>query len=134
MTGAVHACIGAALGSLTNDESAAFAAGVISHVIADACPHNDCSPAVEAPLVLGALAGIACWKGLDSPEFWGALGGVAPDLEHAFAYVGMMDPDKKAFPTHVDNGKWHGEKGEERWSQLILSAVSLALVALNSRE
>lgn len=135
MLGAVHACIGAGVGSFTGKKSAAFAGGVISHAIADALPHKDLTPELEAPLLLAALAGIVYWKGFDSPEFWGALGGVIPDLEHALAFAGVTSPEQKVFPTHIDHGKFHGdETGDERWSQLILSAVSLALVVLNTSE
>lgn len=134
MLGAVHACIGAGVGSFTDKKSAAFAAGMVSHAIADSLPHRDLSPELEAPLLLGTLAGIAYWKGLDSPEFWGAVGGVAPDFEHALEFAGLIGTEQKAFPTHIDDGKWHGDKSTERWSQLILSAVSLALVVMNTRD
>ncbi len=135
MIGAVHACIGAGVGSLIDNRGGAFAAGVVSHIIADALPHRDLTPEIEAPLLAGAMAAIACWKGLDSPEFWGALGAVAPDFEHALAYVGLIDNDTKFFPTHIDDGKWHGDQnGTERWSQLILGAVSIALASLNTSE
>jgi len=41
----------------------------------------------------------------------------------------------KFFPTHIDDGKWHGDQnGTERWSQLILGAVSIALASLNTSE
>jgi hypothetical protein len=131
--GSVHACIGAGVGSFTDRKCVAFAAGVLSHAVADSLPHRDLAPEHEAPLLLGTLAGIACWKGLDSPEFWGALGGVLPDFEHALVVAGLMGPERRIFPTHIDGGKWHGdESGTERWSQLILIAVSLALVALNT--
>lgn len=135
MLGAVHACIGAGVGSFSDKKSAAFAAGVVSHAVADALPHRDLEPNLEVPLLLGALAGIACWKGVDSPAFWGVVGGVLPDFEHALVAAGLMGPECKIFPTHLDNGKWHGdESGTERWSQVILSIVSLALVELNTQE
>lgn len=131
MLGAVHASIGAGVGSFCKSKSAAFAAGVFSHLVADALPHKDYAPEVEAPLMLGVLAGIAAWKGLDSPEMFGALGGVAPDLEHALALVGAIDPDSKVFPTHITDGKWHGPKNDERWSQLLIAVAALLAVALN---
>lgn len=135
MLGAVHACIGAGVGSFTDKKSAAFAAGVVSHAIADALPHRDLTPEQEAPLLIAALVGIGCWKGFDSPEFWGAMGAVAPDFEHALGYVGLIGDEQKVFPTHIDNGKWHGDQGgTERWSQLILSAISLACVVLNDSD
>lgn len=135
MLGSVHACIGAGVGSFTDEKLVAFAAGVVSHAVADAIPHRDLAPEHEAPLLLGTLAAIAYWKGLDSPEFWGALGGVLPDFEHALVVAGLMGPERVIFPTHIADGKWHGDdSGTERWSQLILSAVSLALVVLNTRD
>lgn len=135
MLGSVHACIGAGAGSFTDKKSVAFAAGVLSHAIADSLPHRDVDPAIDVPLILGVLGGIACWKGLDSPEFWGAVGGVSPDLEHALVMAGLMSPEREIFPTHIDGGKWHGdESGTERWSQLILSVVSIVLIALNDRD
>lgn len=134
MTGAVHASIGAGIGSFFKSKTAAFAAGMISHLVADALPHKDYPPAVEAPLLLGAIGGIAAWKGLDSPEFWGALGAVAPDLEHALLVAGVIDAEHEVFPTHIGEGKWHGAKSDERWSQLCLVVAALGMVALNDND
>ena len=131
MIGAVHACVGAGVGSFFKSKTAAFAAGVLSHLAMDALPHKDFSPAVEAPLVLGAIAGIATWKGLDSPELWGALGGVAPDFEHALLVAGIIGPQHEVFPTHIVDGNWHGTEHGERWSQLFLVVAAVAAVALN---
>lgn len=132
MTGAVHACVGAGIGSFFKSKTAAFAAGVLSHLVMDALPHKDYSPAVEAPLLLGTMGGIAAWKGLDSPEFWGTLGGVAPDFEHALLVGGIIGPEHEVFPSHIDDGKWHGAENGERWSQLFLVVAALAAVALNT--
>lgn len=136
MLGAVHACVGAGVGSFTENKAVAFAAGLFSHLVTDALPHRDLEdPVFEVPLVLGALAGIAYWKGPDSPEFWGALGGVAPDFEHALVVAGLMEKEREIFPTHVAGGKWHGdESGTERWSQLLLSIAALVAVAVDKRD
>ncbi len=131
MTGAVHASIGAGVGSFCKNKSTAFVSGVISHLVADMLPHKDLSPAIEVPLLLGALAGIAAWKGLDSPEFWGAVGGVIPDSEHALLLAGLIDETQEIFPTHIDNGKWHGPENGERISQILIAAAALAAVVLN---
>ena len=134
MIGAVHASIGASIGSFFNSRPAAFAAGVLSHLVADALPHKDFCPAVEAPLLLGAMSGIAVWKGLDSPEFWGALGAVSPDFEHALLVAGIIRAEQEVFPTHIGNGKWHGVRNDERWSQFFLVVAALAVVALNTED
>lgn len=132
MLGAVHACIGAGAGSFTESKLLAFGAGMASHTIADALPHHDLAPELEVPLLLATLAGIAYWKGLDSTEFWGAVGGVAPDLEHGLVVTGLLDADKEIFPSHAQGGKWHGDESRtERWSQALLAAACLAMVVLN---
>jgi len=127
MLGAVHASIGAAVGSFFKKKSAAFLAGVVSHAIADAVPHNDLSPAAEVPLLAATIVGIAAYHGVDSPVFWGALGGVMPDVEHGLALTGVLKPEKRIFPTHIADGKWHGRESSERWSQLIITGLSLAV-------
>lgn len=127
----VHACIGAGVGSFCENKGTAFVSGVVSHLIADMLPHKDLSPAVEVPLLLGALAGIAAWKGLDSPEFWGALGGVAPDSEHGLMIAGLIRADQEIFPTHITDGKYHGRESNERLSQLLIAVAALAAAALN---
>lgn len=129
MLGVVHACLGAGIGSLLRSRSAAFAAGVVSHIVTDALPHRDCSPWVDVPLTAGALGLVAAWKGADSPELWGALGGVAPDAEHALVVTGMIEPEQEVFPTHVRSGSLHGRQNDERTSQLAVAAASLLLLA-----
>ncbi|MCE5197956.1 MAG: hypothetical protein ABFD54_06750 [Armatimonadota bacterium] len=130
MGGAVHALIGAAIGSLVKNKPAAFAVGIASHAVADSIPHKDLKPALEAPLLVAALAAIGAWKGTDSPEFWGALGGVAPDCEHALEISGLITPKQKIFPTHINDGKYHGRENNERVSQYLLAAAAAVVVAL----
>lgn len=108
--------------------------GVVSHLVADALPHKDLSVAAEVPLLLGTMAGIAAWKGLDSPEFWGAMGAVAPDFEHALLIAGVIGKEQEIFPTHIDDGKWHGAESNERWSQALIAIAALVAVALNSED
>jgi len=134
MIGAVHACIGAGVGSFFRNKSAAFVSGVVSHLVADALPHKDLAPEIEVPLMAGMMAGIAAWKGLDSPEFWGAMGGISPDVEHGLLVAGIINKEQKVFPSHIRDGKWHGEESNERLSQLLLSIAGLVVVALNTEE
>ena len=130
MIGAVHAGVGAALGSILRDRSSAFLAGVASHVITDALPHRDYRPKIEVPLLAAMLAGIAAWKGADSPEFWGAIGAITPDVEHALQVAGLIKPEHEVFPTHLDNGRYHGRKTRRRWPQLLLTIASLVTLAV----
>lgn len=133
MSGAVHAAIGACIGSLLKNKGAAFIAGVVSHAIADAVPHKDFKPVIEMPLLAGALAGIAAWRGVDSPEFCGAIGAISPDAEHGLMLAGVIKPEQEVFPTHIDDGKYHGPKTNERWSQFLLAGACLAVVALRAK-
>lgn len=132
--GGVHAIIGAAVGSFFNKKSSAFLGGLVSHLVADALPHKDSKPAIEVSILLASLVAIAKWRGIDSPEFWGALGGVIPDAEHGLAMCGIIDQEKKIFPTHLNNGILHGTETDERWSQLLAGIASTVIVALNSNE
>lgn len=107
MTGFVHAAIGAAIGKVIRNKPLAFAAGVLSHGLGDMIPHHDIGP-TEAPLLLSTLLLIIERHGLDSSQFWCALGAICPDFEHIPTEI-RKDPRRfapmkeKKFPTH--NGK-----------------------------
>ncbi len=131
MIGAVHVGVGAALGAILRDRSSAFLAGVASHVITDVLPHRDYEAKVEVPLLVAALGGVAAWKGPNSPEFWGAIGAVAPDIEHALLVAGVIKPEHELFPTHLHNGKHHGRKTRRRWPQLAVALASALTIALS---
>lgn len=132
MIGAVHAGIGAALGAILRKKSSAFLAGIASHLVADAIPHTDLPVKLELPLMAGTLACIAAWRGIDSPEFWGALGGIAPDAEHGLLVAGIITPDQEKFPTHIQSGKYHGRGSGERLSQLVIGLAAVATIAVCS--
>lgn len=134
MIGAVHATIGAALGSLCKKKGSAFVAGVISHAIADALPHHDFPPKVEVPLMAATVLLIGKIKGFDSPEFWGALGGIAPDSEHGLSLALGKGFDHELFPTHMAAAKYHGCNSNERLSQLIIAAASAFCLAISGSE
>ncbi len=121
--------IGAAIGSLLKNKPGAFATGLVSHAAADMLPHKDVSPALDVPMMAATLAAIAKLKGIDSPEFWGAVGAVAPDAEHGLLMAGLIKPEQEIFPTHIDNGKWHGPRSGERMSQVLLAAAAVLVVA-----
>jgi len=130
MGGAVHALIGAAIGSFMDNKIGAFTAGVASHVIADVLPHKDYDPAVEVGLMAAALAGIAKFRGVDSPEFWGAIGAIAPDTEHALMLSGLINADQEVFPTHIENGKYHGPDSGEQLSQWLIALAAACVIAM----
>ncbi len=130
MTGIVHAAIGAAVGSLAGSKPGAFAGGVLSHLVADALPHKDFDPKIEAVLIAAALAGLAEWKGTGSSAFWGAIGGVLPDIEHALMLARLISAEQEIFPTHVQDGKYHGADSGERLSQLVLLIAALVVVGM----
>lgn len=122
---AVHALVGAAVGKYTRRRGGAFAAGVATHLIGDLLPHKDFDPKVEAPLLAATLGVIALRKGLTSPEFLGAMGGVSPDFENAAAVYGLIPRKAMRFPTHLGDDK-HGPKVKSALPQGILAAACLA--------
>lgn len=134
MIGAVHAAIGACIGAFCKSKKSAYAAGVVSHIVADSLPHQDLSVKQEVPLLTGTMLAIAAWRGIDSPEFWGAAGGVSPDIEHGLAYLGITPQDKRIFPTHIFDGKYHGPESGERLSQVLIAAAAVGIVALAARK
>jgi hypothetical protein len=98
MVSVVHALAGAALGSMTGSRAGAAALGIAAHAVCDTIPHRDLSVPVEIALAAAALGAIGLAAGCRSPQFWGAVGGVAPDLEN-LAPSSYRGGDKW-FPSH----------------------------------
>jgi hypothetical protein len=119
----LHGLIGAALGKLLGNKQQAFAAGVASHLVADLVPHRDLPVAVEVSLALGVTALMAVVEGTDSPAFWGAVGGMLPDVENAISYIRPETP--MLFPTHQG---LHGRKVEELLSPLGIALICTAVL------
>jgi hypothetical protein len=143
MTGSVHAAVGAAIGRYVRNKPLAFACGIVSHFAGDVVPHKDVGP-LETPIVFGTMARIAQVHGWNSPQFWGALGGILPDFEHIPAEL-RRDPRRvnpmpeKLFPTHngtVDHGEWplHNALGVAMQIALYLGGLYLAGTLLNHQE
>jgi hypothetical protein len=125
---AVHAVVGATVGTLSGSRGGAFASGVATHLLGDLLRHKDLDPKVEAPL-LAATLGLLAWRcGLTSPAVAGAVGAVLPDVENAAWMTGISRKPRCAFPTHVEDGKHHGPKAASAWPQGVLAAACLALV------
>ncbi len=124
----VHACIGAALGSQTQNHKSAFGAGVGSHFIADLLPHRDYELQVEAPLALTALSLIALRYGVTSNEMSGAVGGIAPDVENGLERLGVLPAT--VFPTHT-RFSWfvgHGKKIDSPLPQVLIALACIAVL------
>ncbi|GAB4466002.1 MAG: hypothetical protein OHK0029_37040 [Armatimonadaceae bacterium] len=119
---AVHAVIGAVVGRLAKNRPTAFVAGVSTHLLGDLIPHKDFDPKIEAPLLAATLGYLAWRYGINSPEFIGAFGGIAPDLENAAQVVGLISPDQMVFPTH-QGMHHHGPPVTSTLPQGVLAAA-----------
>ncbi len=117
--------VGAAVGKFAGKRPGAFAAGVATHLIGDLLPHKDFDPKTEAPLLAVTLGIIALRFGVRSPEFAGAVGGIAPDFENAAAVTGLIGREQMRFPTHLGDDK-HGPKVGSAWPQAVLVAACAA--------
>jgi hypothetical protein len=126
----IHAAVGAAVGAVLRRPGAAFCGGVLSHLICDLIPHKDYDIKIEAPLAATVFAYLAKRYGVDSPQFLGAAGAVAPDAENALVVLGLLPRDKMVFPSHNDKAPWylgHGKKVDSPLPQIILAAAALAV-------
>ncbi len=128
MTGSGHACIGAFVGALSGSPGKALAVGVVSHAICDIIPHSEAPRALDLVLAGAALGGIAAGFGARSAEFWGAAGGVLPDVEHGLVVAGLMKEQHCVFPTH-SGALPHGRNGGFLW-QAVAAATALTLATL----
>jgi hypothetical protein len=120
MVTAVHALVGGALGSVTRSRAGAAALGVAAHAACDSIPHRDLSVPIEVALAVAALGTIGLVAGRRSTEFWGAVGGVVPDLENLVpaSYRG----GHKWFPSH-----WfaHAVGEHPMWTTLLVAAAAI---------
>jgi len=128
---AVHAFTGAALSRLCRAPWQAFALGFASHLVADAMPHRDLDVPTEGALAAAALGCIGLAHGLDSREFAGALGAVAPDVENVVARALGIPDEKLLLPTH---NRYHGAKVDNVAGQIALALCCVAVLALPTRE
>jgi hypothetical protein len=81
-----------------------------------------------------AMTAIAKLRGIDSPEFWGALGAIAPDTEHALLLAGLITSEQEIFPTHIHDGKYHGPDSGERLSQVLIAIAAVCITAICSED
>lgn len=119
-----HAFAGALLGRFFKRKRNAFFAGVLSHIPLDMPPHFDSTVGVEASTATFGLFFVAGSCGPKSVEFWGAMGGLLPDIEVALRNLGLIGKKQLLFPTHRF-GSLHGGKFDTPVVQPIFWAVAL---------
>lgn len=136
MTVLTHMAVGGAVGTLVGGTGAAFGTGVLSHVPLDVIPHYD-FPNVWVELGLAvAFLGSMLALGLGvTPAFWGALGGVLPDLENLLWRVGVIPGRLKVFPGHAEWFKRFVPHGRSLgpahlWWQVVMIAVCMRIMFL----
>jgi len=128
MIAAVHALLGSTLARACSSRSAATLLGAASHPVADMLPHRDLEIPQEAALLAAALALIVAARGVDSPEFAGAVGAVLPDVENLIGRVFDIPEERLLLPTH---SRHHGRKLRGFSNQLALAALGLASLLLS---
>jgi len=96
-----HMAVGGALGSLVDGRAAPFALGLGSHILLDVIPHYEFEKIwIEAAIVVGVLGTMIAAGFAGSAVFWGALGGVIPDIENLLWRQGVLPGRWKMFPGH----------------------------------
>jgi hypothetical protein len=96
-----HMAVGGALGSLVDGRAAPFALGLGSHILLDVIPHYEFEKIwIEAAIVAGVLGTMIATGHGGTGVFWGALGGVLPDIENLLWKQGILPGRWKVFPGH----------------------------------
>jgi hypothetical protein len=130
-----HLAVGGALGGWTGHGGTAFAVGVASHAVLDVVPHYDIRDVrVDVGLLVAAVAALWVLGYGPTPVFWGAAGGVLPDLEILLWRLGVLDKRRWVFPSHngrIPHGREVGRRGLVVQGLLILGAAG-CLAAMRS--
>lgn len=101
MTVLAHMAVGGALGSLVDGRAAPFAFGLGSHILLDVIPHYEFEKIwVEVAIVAGVMGTLIAAGHGGTGVFWGALGGVLPDIENLLWKQGILPGRWKMFPGH----------------------------------
>jgi hypothetical protein len=128
----VHALSGAALGHALDHPILAFPAGLASHILLDALPHNDRLHPLDPILTVASLVGVAVLFGPLSPEMCGAIGATVPDLEH----LAGRGPGayRKRFPAHTARSRVkHGPRADRPLLSAVITLGSLAVLLAGHR-
>jgi len=132
-----HMAVGAAAGSFVGGKGTAFALGVVGHIPFDVIPHYEFEKIWLEASVLAVVFGAMLLFGLGgSSIFWGALGGVVPDIENLLWKKGVIPGRWKLFPGHNERLMKvipHGRELPARhaWWQVAIVAVSAFVAARN---
>lgn len=123
-TGATHALVGAALGSVVLSIPGAFLVGLASHALLDAIPplrvRSLCTDRGTARCCGDHYPGIQLlWRPASSRR---AAGGVLPDLEHILRELGWQK--KAVFPSH--SGTLPHKSTTKLWQGIWLEAGLVA--------
>lgn len=134
MTVITHMAVGAAVGSVVDSRTAAFALGLLSHVPLDILPHYEFEKLwVEAVVATGVVA-VLTWAGLlGAPIFWGIVGAAVPDFENFLWRLGYIPGERKIFPGHNPRLRGvlaHGRALGHRHALTQVAIVSAAIVVV----
>jgi hypothetical protein len=97
-----HMAVGAALGSFVGGRGASFGIGLASHVPLDVIPHYEFEKMwIEVAAVVVVLGLLVCLGYGGTTVFFGALGGLVPDVENLLWRRGVLPERWKLFPGHA---------------------------------
>lgn len=88
---------------------------------------------VDGMIAAGVVGWLGSRFGTDSPQVAGALGGIAPDLEHGLSRCGIIREEQKVFPTHGRCLIPHGRKTSNPIVQVIVATAAIALIGASKR-
>lgn len=124
-----HVALGGLVGAAVKTRARAVTLGVLSHFIADACPHEDIeSRAFEIVTGVSAIVALAAQHGPLSRITLAAAAAAAPDLEHVLPTP--RPGGRQLFPSH----RWPAARRSPRVPVVIqLMVASLLLTSLLAR-
>lgn len=139
MTAITHLAVGAALGSFTDSRGLGFALGLVGHIPLDLLPHYELERMwVDAAAVVAVLVAMLALGLGGTPVFWGAVGGVVPDVENLLWRTGILPGGGKVFPGHsprlsrvFPHGRTLGPR--HALTQVAIICASAAVVMLVTR-
>lgn len=142
-----HTITGAVIGSFTTNSMLAFLYGVITHLILDFIPHYDPDLRThrKKPLIVKlfyifaltvdiSLSLVILYYLIKYPNlFWGAIGGIIPDVDNFLQYRFKIFPllSKIGIPIHNQGTSWHNKlKFKPGFLNVIIGALMQAVICL----
>lgn len=97
-----HMAVGAALGSFAGARGTSFAVGLASHVPLDLIPHYEFEKMWIEVAAVAVVLGLLMFLGYGGTTvFFGALGGLIPDVENLLWRSRVLPERWKLFPGHA---------------------------------